>query len=76
VVSRVVFNLEEAWNWGNEETVKEQLVVDEHDEHPIEVSLPAHQHLRNKLHPLLQEAFHLLGKIVAVNLPCNEFPSK
>ena len=42
MVSRdVVFNEAEAWSWRNEETVKEQLVVDEPDEPPQEVPPPA-----------------------------------
>jgi len=50
--------------------------VNKHDEPPQEVPSPSHHHLLNKLHPLLQEALHLLEKVVAANLPCNEIPSK
>ena len=40
VVSRdVVFNEAEAWSWSNEETVKEQPMVNEHDE-PLQEDPP------------------------------------
>jgi len=42
VVSRdVVFNEAEAWSWSNEETIKEQPVMNEHDEPLHEIPPPA-----------------------------------
>ena len=41
MVSRdILFNEEETWSWSNEETVKEQCIVDEPDEPPQEVPSP------------------------------------
>ena len=76
VVSRDVFNEAEAWSWSNEETIKEQPVVNEPDEPLHEVHHQLYHHLLNMLHCLLQEVLHLLGKVVVVNSPYNEVPSK
>ena len=77
MVSRdVVFNEAEAWSWSNEETVKEQPMVNEPDE-PLQDDLPpttppSPQHAT----PSPARGLHLLGKVIVANPPCNEVQSK
>ena len=72
----VIFNEEETRNLSKEEIMQEQPVVDEHDERHMRFHHQLHHHLLNMLHPILQEAIHLLGKVVAANLSCKEVPLK